>query len=349
MIESLFLPLSLFLLVAVFAGWLTGCVRRHAIRSGMLDHPKARSSHTLPTPRGGGLAIAVVVIAGTIVLHLAGLLGTRPALALGPGAAAVMLIGWLEDRRGLPAAIRAIAYLVASAGALWLLGGVPSIDLGFTRIPLGMAGNLCVLFGLAWMINLYNFMDGTDGLAATQALAAAVFGGLLFFLNGAPGEAWLCLVLAAACAGFLRWNRPPAKIFMGDTGSCTLGFILGVLAVIGENNGAAPVLAWLILLALFVCDATLTLLRRVISGEKWYIAHRSHAYQLLVRAGLSHGRLALYLLTIDVFALGPLAVYVTLNREFLLPGAVTAVAGAALLWIAVQTRLARCIAAGVKE
>jgi Fuc2NAc and GlcNAc transferase len=148
----------------------------------------------------------------------------------------------------------------------------------------------------------------------------------------------LCIALASAAAGFLCWNWPPARIFMGDAGSCFVGFMFGVLVLAGHRTGAVPLPAWLILLSIFLVDATLTLARRVVSGEKWYSPHRTHAYQLLVLAGLSHRRLALWMLGVACLLLGPLAVLVADHRA-LWPVAVLVLTVAAAGWAAIQLRL----------
>jgi Fuc2NAc and GlcNAc transferase len=159
------------------------------------------------------------------------------------------------------------------------VGGVPVLPLGGTPWEWGWIGQFLVLVGMVWLVNLYNFMDGIDGIAGVEAVCAAGFGAGLLATHGMPGLAAVAAVLAASCAGFLFWNWPPAKIFMGDVGSGFLGFSFGLLAV-GSARQQAPLLwPWLILLLLFVVDATVTLLRRFFGGERWYEAHRSHAYQ----------------------------------------------------------------------
>ncbi|MBI2993843.1 MAG: glycosyltransferase family 4 protein [Gammaproteobacteria bacterium] len=332
------MAVALAVLSAAAALLLTGWVRHYALRAGMVDRPGERSSHTAPTPRGGGLAIGACLLAATVVLFLAGIVDGRLAAALVVGGAPVMLVAWREDRAGVPAPLRAVVYVAVAALGLFLQGGVDSLAVGETRIPFGLAGNALLVIGLAWLINLYNFMDGTDGLAATQAVTASVVAGGLFLVGGESGAAWVCLILASACVGFLYWNWPPARIFMGDTGSCLLGFTFGMLALAGENSGAVPLLAWLILLSLFVCDATLTLLKRFMRGQKWYSAHRSHAYQLLVQAGISHRQLAIAVLAVNACLLCPLAILAALRRDYLLPAALAALALGSALWIIVQWR-----------
>ncbi|HEU5207807.1 MAG TPA: hypothetical protein VFU06_00235, partial [Longimicrobiales bacterium] len=141
---------------------------------------------------------------------------------------------------------------------------------------------------IVWLINLYNFMDGIDGIAASEALVVCAVGALLASLMGASSVAIAAAVIAAAAAGFLVWNWDPAKIFMGDVGSGLLGYCIAVVALGSENLGGPPLFVWLVLGAVFFVDATVTLLRRVLHGEVWFVAHRRHAYQRAVQAGLAH-------------------------------------------------------------
>ncbi len=143
-------------------------------------------------------------------------------------------------------------------------------------------------------------MDGTDGLGAIQAICAGIMGGILFRLQGEAGLAMVCFVLAAASAGFLILNWSPAKIFMGDVGSYLIGFAFGVLVLLGEQTASVPALVWSVLLAVFVWDATLTLVKRAVFGEPWYAAHRAHAYQRLGQLGISHRQVAIGFLLINV-------------------------------------------------
>jgi Fuc2NAc and GlcNAc transferase len=184
--------------------------------------------------------------------------------------------------------MRATVHVLAAGWAVWCLGGLPSLDLGVAVVPLGMGGNLLAVVGLVWLINLYNFMDGIDGLAAGEAVGVGLVGGVLLAAAGATGLSLVALALAAAAGGFLVFNWPPAKIFMGDVGSGLLGYAFGVLAMASERAGAVPLVVWMILLAVFIVDATATLIRRVVNGERWFEAHRSHAYQRAVQAGYSH-------------------------------------------------------------
>jgi Fuc2NAc and GlcNAc transferase len=267
---------------------LTGYVlARHAV----MDVPNERSSHSVPTPRGGGLAIVAVVLAAVGVLGGAGALAAGPALALG-GGALVALVGWLDDRHRLPVGVRLLAHLLAGAWALAWLGALPVVRLGGAELRPGALGAVVALLGIVWAINFFNFMDGIDGIAAVRATAAGAGAAVILAAAGAPGLAAACAALAGAAAGFLGWNWHPARIFMGDVGSATLGYLLAVLGIASERAVALPLLGFVVLLGPFVVDSTVTLLRRLARGERVHQAHRGHAYQRLVLAGWSHAAAA---------------------------------------------------------
>jgi Fuc2NAc and GlcNAc transferase len=268
--------------IAALTCALTAAARRYATRRAIFDVPNARSSHARPTPRGGGLAIVATTQLAVLGLATSGRLAPGPAAAFAGGGLAIAAVGWLDDRSGLGAPVRLLVHVLAAAWAVAWLGGLPALSLGSTAVPLGAPGAALASLGIVWAVNFYNFMDGIDGIAAGEALVAGAAGGALLLAAGQPGLAALALALAAAAAGFLVWNWAPARIFMGDVGSGYLGFMFGALAVGSENAGGPPVLAWAVLLGVFLGDATVTLVRRVVRGERWYAAHRTHAYQRAV-------------------------------------------------------------------
>lgn len=216
---------------AVLSALVTGWTRRLAIARGLLDHPTARSSHEVPTPRGGGLAIVAALLLGTVVLVLIGALERRTGIAF-LGAVPVAWIGWLDDHGGVRARVRGLVHGLAAVWALAWLGGYSTLRLGASDLPLGLAGPVLAVIGIVWFVNLYNFMDGIDGLAAGEALTVGVAGSILLFNGGYPGLAAAALLAAAAGAGFLVWNWPPARIFMGDVGSGVLGYWLDRKSVV---------------------------------------------------------------------------------------------------------------------
>lgn len=336
------LTLQLFVLgsALVLSYVLTGIVRSYVVRKGIVDVPNVRSSHTNVTPRGGGLAIAAVFLIGTAILGLLGIVPEPFTIAMVGGGLLVAGVGWIDDARGLTAKQRATVHFLAAIWAVSWLGGLPTLHYGPGELGLGLLGSILAVVGIAWMINLYNFMDGIDGLAAGEAVSVALIGGLLLLAGGQSGLGAVAMLVAGTAAGFLIWNWPPAKIFMGDVSSGLLGFIFGTLAVASERIGSVPLLVWVLLLGVFVTDATATLVWRSIQGKKWYQAHRSHAYQLAVIRGYTHKQVTLSIILINA-ALGCLGWAVWKWPE-LLPVVVLPGLGSLLLvWRMVHVRYVR--------
>ncbi|HXI21891.1 MAG TPA: glycosyltransferase family 4 protein [Gemmatimonadales bacterium] len=317
------------------ASWLlTSRVRRYALRWAILDVPTARSSHSVATPRGGGLAIASVVGAAIAGLAVAEVIEPRLAVALLGGGAMVVTIGWMDDRRPQPVWLRAMLQLAASAWAVSWLGGLPTLHAGPNVLRLGAAGGVLATLAIAWGINLYNFMDGIDGLAAGQAVVAGLVGALLLTRDGSPGLAGVSATTAGAALGFLAWNWSPARIFMGDVGSGPLGFLFATIGVASDRGGDSPLPVWLLLLGLFVFDATVTLVRRMVRGDRWYAAHRLHAYQRAVQSGWSHRQVTIGALFL-MMVLGALAITAAWHPDWTwrCVGVALAVLAACYLWI----------------
>lgn len=274
-------------------------MRRHALANAILDIPNQRSSHSIPTPRGGGIAIAIVSLAGLVLAFLGGLVPPHIAIAVGGGGAAVALVGWADDKSSISAGARLAVQIGAASWAVFWLGGMPSLQLPGGELRLGAVGSVVAVLGITWVTNLFNFMDGIDGLAAAEAISVGVAGVVLMYLLGRPGMAVIPVLLVATSAGFLVWNWAPAKIFMGDVGSNFLGFTFGAFALASENSGGLPLMAWVGLALLFIVDATTTLARRLFRREKVYAAHRQHAYQRAVAAGYSHATVTLAAVAIN--------------------------------------------------
>lgn len=213
-------------------------------------------------------------------------------------------VGFLDDHFDVPARVRLLIQFAAAGWALWQLNGIGPLHLGWIIWDWGWVGQAVALVGLVWMINLYNFMDGIDGLAGVEAVCASGLGGLLLARSGL-GEA--ALALEGASAGFLVWNWPPAKIFMGDVGSGFLGFVFGVLAIASAKERPWMAWPWLILLGVFIGDSMVTLLRRLFAGARIYEAHCSHAYQHAARRLGSHLKVTLAVGAINVAWLFPMA------------------------------------------
>lgn len=263
-------PAALALLsAAAFAlsGSATAWARAHARRRGLLDLPGERRSHGLPTPRGGGVGIALAGVCTCVLLAWSA--GSGWAW-VGAGLVLVAGAGWWDDHRPLPAWPRLLAHAVA--GACLAVGAVQQ------GAPVAVA--VAALLVVPVLVNVWNFIDGIDGLAASQALLGSL--ALACVLDG-PGRV-LAVVVAAASGGFLPFNLPRARIFLGDVGSGALGYLLAVLLVAGLASG--PPGEWpLLLLPVAVClvDAGLTLGRRMVRGEPWWQPHAQHLYQRLAR------------------------------------------------------------------
>jgi Fuc2NAc and GlcNAc transferase len=276
---------------SLLVSWLmVGLVRRWALRVGILDVPNARSSHRSPTPRGGGLAIVVLTIVAAAVDAARGRGSASAAVAWIVGGGLVAAAGLIDDLRGLAVVVRLGCHLVAAGLLLVAMGGPPMMML-FPQGPsnLGVLGWVAGGIAIVWSINLFNFMDGIDGLAAAQAAFVAGSAVVLQSFSDLGGSPQLpLLALAGSSVGFLVWNFPPAKIFMGDVGSGFVGFALIAGAFLSAGHGPINIWTWLVLNGLFIADATTTLLVRLVRGERVYEAHRSHIYQRLSRRWASH-------------------------------------------------------------
>lgn len=252
---------------------------------GIMDLPNQRSSHHRATPRGGGIAVIAGIVAGGIVLVLAGTPMPTGVFVVAPAALFLALISWIDDVRGLPAVVRFAAHALCVGVSLYLLGTPAPSLLGALPEPAQF-----VLMALAWLwfLNLYNFMDGIDGITGIETLTITLgVAAVLAVALGSHPLIPLALIAAAAMPGFLIWNWPPAKIFMGDVGSVPLGFLLGWMLIVTAHEGF-PIPA-LLIPAYYLGDATLTLIRRAARGEKIWQAHREHAYQKAVHNGMTHG------------------------------------------------------------
>ncbi|MES2176532.1 MAG: glycosyltransferase family 4 protein [Gemmatimonadota bacterium] len=275
-------------LVAAPVSWaLVGMIRGYLVRQNILDLPSHRSSHSVPTPRGGGLGAVLVVLAGVGLATLLQWLPSHVIPVLLGGGAAVAIIGWIDDRGGVSPIVRLMVHLASAIWAVSWLGSFEVLRLGSTSQAMGAFATLVSILVVTWAISSYNFMDGLDALAASEAVYVGVIGGVFSLLGGQSGIAFLAFLIAAASLGFLIWNLPPAKVFMGDVASGFLGYAFVVLALASDRTNGLPAVGWLTLLGVFVFDSTVTLLRRILRGENWRTTHRESGYQ---RAALRLGR-----------------------------------------------------------
>ena len=284
-----------------------------------LDVPNTRSLHERPVPRVGGVAIALGVAAAVF----GGLVPFGLALVL---ALALAVVSYLDDLHRLPTGVRLAAHLAAAAGFAW-----------YVLSPMLALEMAVIVLGLAWITNLYNFMDGSDGLAGGMSVAG--FGALAIAatLAGDQGTAATAAAVAGASLAFLAFNFPPARVFMGDVGSIPLGFLAAALGVAGWRNDAWPLWFPLLVFAPFIGDATVTLLRRVLRRERVWHAHREHYYQRMVRMGFGHRRTALIIYVLMLICAGA-ALYAR-SEPPVVQGIVFAAATALLAAVAVWVDL----------
>ena len=259
-------------------------------KKSILDHPNERSSHTIPTPRGGGLGIMLSILPAWLMFALSSKEFLSPdfisVFAVFFGAVLLAVISWLDDKKSLNANIRLLAQAIAILPALFLLSPDKLVFGG--HLPLFL-DRLLTFGAWIWFVNLFNFMDGIDGIASVEAISI-VAGMIIFSFNQDSSVMALSLAIAGASAAFMAWNWHPAKVFMGDVGSVPLGYLLAWLLINLAIQGFF--VAAIILPLYFVADATITLVKRLLNGEKIWQAHKKHFYQRAVQNGFSHSQVS---------------------------------------------------------
>lgn len=326
------LSIVFFILTLLF----TGYMRHYALKKNIIDKPNERSSHSVPTPRGGGvavvcsylLALAVLIYSQQLILHI--------GLTLMAAGFVIALLGFLDDHGHINAMIRLAIHFLVAIGVVFSLGGFSEIII-FNGLQLGFIANIIAVLFLVWLLNLYNFMDGINGIASVEAITTVVSMTILYYVLNNTLNSDILWLLSACVFGFLLWNFPKAKIFMGDACSGFLGLILGILALIALKENLALFCAWIICLGVFVVDATYTLIKRMLSGYKMYDAHRSHSYQILSRKWGSHTPVTLAVAAINLLWLLPIA-YLTASQSFAYPELAVSIAYLPLIWFAVQLK-----------
>ena len=287
-------------------------VRKFALKKNIIDRPNERSSHTVATPRGGGLAIVVTWFIGLVILFLQNQIQANLFYALLSGSI-LAIVSLIDDIIDLKPSVRLLAQTLSAAGGLYFLGGInlfPEIDNNL----LFWFTNLITFIGIIWFINLYNFLDGIDAYASTEAILVSL--GMYLIIQDS-----IFLLLIFSILGFLIWNWPKAKIFMGDVGSTQLGYILVILGIYFQNTQALEFVHWIILTSLFWFDATLTLFRRWRNKEQLSQAHKKHAYQRIIQAGFSHQKTVIYAIIINILIITIVFLVVSYNLQaiYLLP------------------------------
>lgn len=304
LIELIILSFALSFLIT----WL---VVKFSSRLRMINLPNERSLHSVPTPRGGGVAIVITWYIGITILYFNGFIEKNLFFSLLSGIV-LAVIGLLDDIIEIKPSIRLVVQFITAILAFYFLGAlrpliIPAIEINYPLFIYPFA-----IVGVVWFINLFNFMDGVDGFASIEAI---IISGVLFVFSGDI----LLLVLIAAISGFLYWNLPRAKIFMGDVGSTQLGFILVILGIYYHNSMDFSILNWIMLSSVFWFDATLTIFRRIRNGERISTAHKKHAYQRLVQSGFTHLRLDLYLVLTNILIITLVVLYRECAKEFRIP------------------------------
>ncbi len=301
---------------------LTIYYRRLALRFKILDIPNERSSHKQPIPRGAGITFFVsfnLILALLIQQDILTMKYTFPVFLGGP---VIMLLGYWDDISSIPATVRLTVHLLVSLFIFILIssGFSKVVEISFLPAWPWLTTGFCILF-IAWFINLYNFMDGCDGLATSVGMVGSGLISLLSYLSGHEDLAIIYLILAYSLAGFLVFNWHPAKVFMGDAGAYFLGYVFGALALVSKMYYDSSLYIHLIVFGLFVVDATWTLARRAWRGERVFSAHRQHAFQKLIKQGWGHARVTSLYVLITVLWLFPMAAlcmnYSTLSFLFL--------------------------------
>jgi Fuc2NAc and GlcNAc transferase len=254
---------------------------QYALNKNLLDIPNERSSHEIPTPRGGGLSVVIVFLITLLGLQQFNLISLENNTLIGIVVSSLLVtsVGFWDDHQSIPAHWRFGVHIIASLIILVCLPQLPALNFFGVTLNLSIFGYIFYTLVLAWLLNLYNFMDGIDGFASSEAISVSLSAALLLLIQGDTQWSLILTFLSICVAGFLIWNWPHAKIFMGDACSGFLGFILGVLALMTTLDGMINLWSWFILLAIFITDSSVTLGSRLLKGEKWYQAHRTHAYQ----------------------------------------------------------------------
>ncbi|QOY52697.1 MraY family glycosyltransferase [Candidatus Sulfurimonas baltica] len=271
---------------------LTYFIKNYAIKKSFVAEVNDRSSHTVPTPHGGGIAIAVTWFIGISYMYYINDINSSLYFALMVGVV-ISVVSYLDDLYELSAKVRLVAQTLVALLGLYFLGGLGSFELGLFSIDNQLFTNVFAFFMIIWFINLYNFLDGIDGYAGGEAVFLGIAGFLLF-----GGSHFLVLIVAVL--GFLVWNWHKAKIFMGDVGSTLLGYNIAVFTIYYANQESSNLWVWIVLFGVFWFDATLTLFRRYKNGEQLSQAHRKHAYQRLTQSGWVHDRVTIFSVLVNI-------------------------------------------------
>jgi len=294
-------PLLIFILLTVLSYIGVYLIRRYAEKRQILDHPNERSSHSMPTPRGGGLAIVILVL-GTGVWSASEAGWSRSVIYIVCGAV-IAFLGWRDDIHSLSSRIRFAVQALVAAISIIGLGYFKAVTIPlFGELQLGVIGIIITFLWIIGLTNAYNFMDGIDGIAGGVALSAAL--GWMWLSSNMQSHFvfWIALSIAAGSLGFLGHNWPPAKIFMGDVASTFLGYSFAVLPLLSADESGDALMLGTLLMWTFIMDAGVTFIRRALKREKVFSAHRTHLYQRLVIGGYQHATISFLYIFLTLFA-----------------------------------------------
>lgn len=282
----------IYIVLVLISFFLTYFIKNYMIKKSFVASVNERSSHTVPTPHGGGIAIAITWFIGLFYLFFIGQIEENLFYALLFGAV-ISIVSFFDDIYELSPKLRLIIQAIVAIGGLYFLGGFETLTFGIFDIQNSIFTNIFAFFMIIWFINLYNFLDGINGYAGSEAVFLSLAGFILFGGNH-------FLVLAVAVLGFLYWNWNKAKIFMGDVGSTLLGYNIAIFTIYYANQEPTNFWIWIILFSVYWFDATLTLIRRKLNKEKLSLAHKKHAYQRLTQAGWSHYKVTNYSIGLNI-------------------------------------------------
>lgn len=311
--------IAIFSFIASFI--ITYVMKSYANKKGMHALISDRSSHKTLTPHGGGVAIVISFISAVLVGYYFDYFDFDITLSIILCGGVIALVGLYDDHKPTSALSRLIIQLICATTAIIVLGGLPKIHYGVFSLEFGHIGYIIGILFLVWMTNLYNFMDGIDGFASLEAMTTTGCMVIVLMVSTEFESIWhLNNLLVASVLGFFFWNFPKAKIFMGDVGSYFLGFVSGVIMIKSWNFNIDIIFSWVIMLAVFITDSTYTLINRVLRKKKFYLPHRSHAYQIASRKLKSHVKVSVLLVIINILWLFPLAFFVATKQLHPLTG-----------------------------
>lgn len=282
----------IFLMSVLLVFW----YRKLALKMGIMDEPNHRTSHQHNTPRGGGVIFVLLWLSAVVLTYFSKITAYETMRVLVIPTLLVAFVSFVDDYFKIRRRYRLISHFIAASLVLYLM----TAQMSFVGSTLGLLTLFILTFYIVWSVNLFNFMDGLDGLASVQSIFIFFTSGCLLYIKGQNDLAFLSCLLSFSVLGFLVWNWPSAEIFMGDVGSTSLGLIYAIFTILSAKRAALPIIIYLMLALPFIFDATMTLMRRAFAGAKWYEAHNQHAFQRLYHAGWSHKKVLCGLISLNI-------------------------------------------------